>query len=483
MISSALLVISTIGCKKQLDINYSQNNPPYQTGTTQVVLPAAILATMSKVGGDLAILGGLWSEYYTQSVVASQYRSYVQYNIKSPDFNDSYTIMYSTGLKNYQYVIDKSKADQDWNSYLMSTVMMAYTTEVLADLYDKIPYSEALKGVADLNPKFDDGHAIYVDLLNKIDTALSKDFTASTNSQLGSTDLIFGGDMQKWIAFANTLKLKMYLRMVNKYPDDAKKGILALYNENVQFLTSNAAVTNFTDQDSKRNPMYEQNIKQLNSPDNLRASTTFVSWLKANGDPRIESFFGGTNITSVNQGDDNSSSPGASKAPDFVENYNDPVVFISAAESYFMQAEANLRYGVGAPAKESYNMGVEAAFSDLGLDGTSFVAPQGRYAFPVSGSFDDQLDAIITQEWASCAYGCHGIEAFFQKNRTGYPKTSPVYSDNVDYVPGEIVVSKSSVLGPGQLPERLIFPYRAISTNTNAPALVPITTPVWWAKQ
>ncbi|HVW99066.1 MAG TPA: SusD/RagB family nutrient-binding outer membrane lipoprotein, partial [Candidatus Babeliaceae bacterium] len=155
---------------------------------------------------------------------------------------------------------------------------------------------------------------------------------------------------------------------------------------------------------------------------------------------------------------------------------------ISAAESYFMQAEANLRYNVGTPAKETYDEGVMAAFNDLGLDATSFIASGGRYEFPSGGSMDDKMEAIITQKWASCAYGCHGIEAFFEKNRTDFPKTSPVYSTNPNYIPGQIVVSASTVLPPGQLPKRLQFPYVVIQSNPNAPALVPITTPVWWSK-
>jgi hypothetical protein len=58
-------------------------------------------------------------------------------------------------------VINKARDAKDWNFYLMGTVMKAYTAEVLVDLYDKIPYFEALQGAANLNPKFDDGYAIY----------------------------------------------------------------------------------------------------------------------------------------------------------------------------------------------------------------------------------------------------------------------------------------------------------------------------------
>jgi hypothetical protein len=355
---------------------------------------------------------------------------------------------------------------------------------VLVDLYDKIPYSEALQGTANLQPKFDDGYAIYQDLLKGIDSALSKDFTATTNTVFTddnkNVDLIFQGDLDKWIAFANTLKLKMYLRMVNAHPDVAQAGITALYNSGAPFLTSNAAVTNFKNAPGQDNPMYEQNIRELNTPDNLRASTTFVSWLVANGDPRAESYFGSTNPVSNNQGDRGTSVGGAAAV--FVQTATDPVVFISAAESYFLQAEADVRYFGGTKAQFLYNQGVLAAFSDVGKDGASFVAAGGKYVFPTAGTTEQKIEAIIVQKWASLVYGCHQIEAFFERNRTGYPRSSPVYSDNPNYVPGQIVVSKNTVLGAGQFPKRLVYPYVESSRNSNTPALVPITTPVWWGK-
>ena len=86
------------------------------------------------------------------------------------------------------------------------------------------------------------------------------------------------------------------------------------------------------------------------------------------------------------------------------------------------------------------------------------------------------------QKWASFPYGVHFIEGWFEKNRTGYPKTSPVYSTDPSYVPGEFVVSKNSILPPGELPKRLVFPDVERSTNPNTPTEVPITTPVWWGK-
>ena len=470
------------GCKKTLDINQNPNYPTLEQGTPKLVLPPAVLATTGIVGGDLAIVGGMFSQYFTQAPLAQQYTDIDAYNLQGIDnfVQHVWDVLFTNGLKNYQYVIDQAQGKQDWNYYLMGTVMKAYTTEILVDLYDKIPYTQALQGANNLNPKFDDGFTVYKDLLNSIDTALSKDFTASTNTAPGASDLVFGGNMTKWTSFANTLELKMYLRMVNAAPQDAMTGIKALYANNPTFLTVDASVTDFTNAPGLDNPFWEQNQRENNTTSNLRASTTFVSWLEANNDPRIINYFGSATPASVNQGDYANANPVTASAPTFIQSPTDPVEFISLPESYFLQAEADLRYFGGNNAQNLYNQGVKAAFAQLGLDGSSFVATGGAYAYPTTGSAMQQLQAIITQKWASCAYGCHGIEAWFEKNRTGYPLTSPVYSTDPSYIPGQLVVVKNSVLPPGEMPKRFVFPYSETSKNTNAPAPVAITTKVWW---
>jgi hypothetical protein len=206
------------------------------------------------------------------------------------------------GLKNFQFVINKARDAQDWNFYLMAEVMKAYTAGLLVDLYDKIPYTEALGGSSNLNPQFDNGDAIYTDLIAGIDSALTKDFTASSNSVPGTSDLIFSGDMDKWKRFANTMELKLYLRMVNANAAAAQAGIQKLYSNDAEFLENDAGVFGFTDVPGQDNPLYEQNIRQLNTPNNLRASRTFVSWLEANNDPRIVSFFGTNSPTQFTRG-------------------------------------------------------------------------------------------------------------------------------------------------------------------------------------
>lgn len=471
------------GCRKTFDINHDPNNPSLEVGTPKIVFPVAVMGVAGVEGGDLALIGGILGEYLTQAASANQYKIIDQYDLKTTDYNAQYTTLYSYGLKNLQFVIDKANASQDWNFYLMGNVMKAYATGLLVDIYDKIPYSEALQGIGNLTPHFDDGYTIYQSLIAGIDSALGKDFSALSAIDLratneGNIDLLFGGDIDKWKQFANTLELKLYLRMINAKPDEAKAGIEALYARNAQFLQEDARVTGFSDNPSLSNPLYEQNIRQLNTATNLVASNTFLKFLQANNDPRATDFFG-TGATGLDQGDFLNSSNAALGASIFVESPTDPVVFLSAAESYFLQAEASERYFSGVGAKQLYNNGVLAAFSALGEDGSSFVAAGGAYEYP-SGTLAQNIEAIIVQKWSSFAYGVHFIEGWFERNRTGLPKSSPVYSTDPSYVPGEFVVSKNSVLAAGQYPKRLVFPDVEISTNPNTPAQVPITTPVWW---
>ena len=474
--SSAVL----FGCKKQLDINVDPNYPLVSQGSPKLVFPAAVMSTVGRTGAELNIIGGIWSQFYSQSASSSQYRTIDAYNLQSTDYNGPYSELFSGALNNYQYVLDSAKSQGDWNFFLMATVMKAYTAQVLADLYDKIPYSQSLQGKANLNPAFDEGFAIYTDLLSKIDTALNKDFTAKTNTYPGTSDLVFGGNMDLWKQFANTLKLKMYLRMVNAKPAEAKAGIEKLYASGAKFLDADAAVTGFTVTPDKQNPFYAYNKQRLNTKSNLRASKTFVSWLQANNDPRIEFYFGTATPVVIHQGDYLGTSYG--KATVLVQSETDPVNMISAAESYFMQAEARLRYFAGDQTQALYDKAVEAAFAETGYDGSSFVAPGGEYEFPAAGSEDEKLEAIMVQKWAALAYGTHALEAFFERNRTGYPKASAVYSTSPAYIPGQFVFSPTGVNAPGAFPKRLVYPDVERSRNRNTPPEEPITKPVWWAK-
>lgn len=483
--------IALTSCKKDFEeINTDPNNPNLEQLNPKLVFPAAVISSAGRIGGDLAIVGGFWSQYYTQGTTASQYKNVDAFNLTRTFGNTNRGVawieLFSGALNDYHYIINRSRELNDWNYYLMGTVMKAYTYQVLVDLYDQVPYSEAFKGAENLEPRFDDGYSIYNGLLAEIDTALSKNLSASSNTNAGRSDFVFPADggqwsIEPWVQFANTLKLKMYLRMVYAKPQEAEAGIKKLYTEGASFLDRDAAISIYEDASDKRNPFYTYGFVETTS-DNIRASRTFLSWLETNGDPRLDDYFSKkanstTAYLGINQGDFENTSvelQGASKA---IVNPADPVDFITKAESHFLQAEALERFFGGVGAKEQYDAGVTAAFEYYSENAAPFIAPLGKYVYPASG-FEQKLEAIIVQKWASTPKS-HALEGFFERNRTGYPKTSPVYSTDASYVPGHVVYPKEGVTS-GVFATRLIWPELETAKNSNAPADEPLTKPVWW---
>lgn len=502
MILIALAAVTVSSCKKQFDINKDPDNPSLDQLTPKLVFPSAVASSAGRIGGDLAILGGIWAQFYTQNTTSNQYKNIDAFNMTKSDFGSTiisspWAELYSGALNDLSFTIKKASDAGDWTYVLLGTVIKAYTMQVLVDLYDQIPYSEAFQGINNLQPKFDDGYSVYKGLLAELDAALAKDFSASTNSSPGAYDLLWpgtgatieqqeadwvsNGNLQKWIRFANTLKLKMYLRMVYAKPAEAEAGIRAMYSANAEFLQENAWLNVFENAENKSNPLFEFNNRKLNTDANLKASVTFLSWLQTNGDPRIDNYFlfktGSTNqYLGINQGDFLNPDPAFNNASKANISPTDPVDFISLAESHFLQAEALERFFGGAGAKAHYEDGVRESFARYGDNPNALLA--GAYAYPSAGTFEQKLEAIITQKWASMPKS-HSLEAFFERNRTGYPRTSLVYSTDPSYVPGRFVYPKNGVTN-GLFPKRLIFPDIERSKNPNTPPEEPVTKKVWW---
>jgi hypothetical protein len=479
-------VLATTSCKKELDINTDPNNPTLEQLTPKLVFPAGVASAAGRVGGDLSIVGNIWSQFYTQGTAANQYKDIDAFNLTGSFGNTNRGVawyeLFNGALNDLQFVINKAKAANDWSYLLAGTVMKAWTYQNLVDLYDQVPYTEAFKGLENLQPKFDSGYAVYKGLLAELDTALSKDFTAKTVSPL-KPELVFQQEeIDPWIEFANTLKLKMYLRMVYARPQEAEAGIRALYNSNARFLDRNAWLDIFEDAENKRNPLYTYAFKETSSS-NLKASVTFLSWLQANNDPRLDDYFaeaGTGGYLGINQGDFSNTNPAFNSASNAIVNPDDPVDFISLAESHFLQAEALERFFNGTGAKAHYDAGVTEAFKRYAEDAEPFIKSGGKYAYPTGATFEPKLEAIIVQKWASMPKS-HALEAYFEHNRTGYPRTSAVYSTSANYIPGRFVYPKEGVTG-GLFAKRLLFPDIETSKNANAPkaSANPITKKVWW---
>jgi hypothetical protein len=104
--------------------------------------------------------------------------------------------------------------------------MKAYLMQIIVDHYGNAPYTDALKGVSSLTPKFDDQKAIYEDLIKVLDTAIANikanPFTgALVGSDITTAGTLKGGSSTKWIKFANSLKLRILIRQSRMTGRDA----------------------------------------------------------------------------------------------------------------------------------------------------------------------------------------------------------------------------------------------------------------------
>jgi hypothetical protein len=471
----SILVLSTtfISCSTDLDINRDPDSLDANSAPLSVQLPAGIAGIVGPQGATFALIGGFWSQYWTQSNVANQYKEIDQYTIGTQDHNTAWNSMFD-GLGDIRNVKRKALAEGNWKYYLIATTLEVQASQILTDFYGDIPYKEA-NNSAILEPRFNTSQEVYSFMIEDLNAALSKDLSQSTGITPSKDDYIFGGNMEDWTNFANTLKLKIYMRQTNSSNSAVANAAITamLANSSITFLDKDAALTQFIDAIGQSNPLFEYNNRSLNSATNLRKSTTLSSFLDANSDPRENLYYlpGGA----LNQGDFNSTANAATIA---VVNLKatTPVLLMSKEESLFLQAEAMERYNGGAGAKQLYDAAVLSNFARFNLDGSTFVA--GAYLYPTAGSFQAKLEAIITQKWVASFPG-NGFEAFFEKNRTGYPTTSAVAQSNAAYVPGQIVYSVTGATA-GLFPKRLVYPLSERSSNKNTPTLIPITTPVWW---
>jgi hypothetical protein len=466
-----LLLLFSTSCEDMLDINTSPNDPAQ--APVELVFPAAAGSAAYVIGGWYQILGGMWSQHWTQSTGASQYRNIDSYDLQTDAFDGyQYGELYAGALNDLEYVKTTAKANQNWSYYLMATVVQSYVYQVLVDLYDKIPFTDALKGnQAVLSPKFDDGQLVYDSLIARLDDALSRDLSAITVQTPGKDDVIFGGDLEKWVQFANTLKLKIFIRESEAKSGVASAGIQSLFAA-PNFLTVDATFDAFKDEVDSRNPVYETGVDRLAG--NITISRTLFTYLNDNADPRLDAIANypedtpATHNTLV-QGDYLSTSPtniSGLSTPNLQPL--DPVYFISAAESYFLQAEAVVRFGVAGDAASLYEQGIDASFEKFGVtdDPSAMYGSGAPYEFPTS-SMDAQIEAIITQKWIAMA-NSQGLESFFEQNRTGYPD---FYTPAVNNVTSD------------KFPRRLFYPQSERSRNpSNLPEIQPLTEPVWWAQ-
>jgi len=472
------------------DVNEDPNNP--LTSSPELTFPAAQSALAFVYGGYYNIAGEFWAQHWTQSNGAGQYRVFDNWDVTTSTLSGQYASLYNEALNDLAYVSGEAKANGLGTFYFASEVLKVYIYQLLVDLYDQQPYSQALKGdIGLLNPEYVSGEAIYDSLVIALDRAYEF-YQDDVAKESMSSDLYFDGDMQAWIQFYNSLKLKIFLRQsfVPERQSIVTQGISELFSSNPVFLTDRSVtMTQFGTAVNSQNPTYETEVRFMGN-NNLVASENIVGFLAdtenlgAEIDPRLYEYFNASKASSDYRGQKQGDNTNPSYTND--DNFSkpklgaqDPVILMSAAEVNFLLAEVALRYpsesGLSiTDAQEYYEQGIEASFTSLGLDvaeAANLYSGGGRYEFPID--FEDQLEAIITQKWVSFV-NTQGMEAYIEFKRTGYPKAQWDYSS--DYI---LTTPVNNVTG-GRPIKRLQFSDDEISRNPNVPAVIEPTVPVWW---
>jgi hypothetical protein len=348
----------------------------------------------------------------------------------------------------------------------------------LVDQYGNIPYSQAENPLLTLTPVYDSAATIYKDLIPQLDTALSI-IAASQSTSDDASDVLFKGDKTLWSQFANTIKLRILLRLVpNGDQAYVATELTNIVNQGSGFLQADALVQpGFTNLPTKTNPFWAAYGLGSQNNNSFSASTVMLNFLDSISDPRLRYFYApnGAGLFVGEQFGNNdfySTGSASSYGPGLLKSASQPGLLISGAQSFFMQAEAVQRGLLNGSAAALYKQGVEASFNFLGFanatdsaDAYMSGSSNGMVNFSLS---TNPLQTIMYQKWiAECCLD--GLEAYNDYRRTGFPF---------------IVVPSYGAPGAA-FPVRLLYPeteYTQNPVNVNAQNQTPadLYTPVFW---
>ncbi len=315
------------------------------------------------------------------------------------------------------------------NQLAMIEIMEIMTFMKLVNTFGNVPYFQALD-FNNVYPVYDDANLIYQDLIKRLDAALAA-LTPGAAS-FGGSDLIYGGDVSKWIKFGNTLKLKIGMTLADVNPAQAKT-LVEQAAPNVFKSNADNAVFAYFQGPPNTNPIWV-NLVQSGRKDFVVANT-LVDKMNALNDPRRKFYFTtvGDKYIGGKYGSSNNyqafSKPStAITAPDF------EALLMDYAETEFFLAEAVERgFNVEGTAAEHYNRGITASMEYWGVSPAEITAylarPEVAYA-TAAGNYREKIGA---QKWL--ALYNRGHEAWTEIRRLDAPTLEAPSSAILPYVP------------------------------------------------
>ncbi len=408
---------------------------------------------------------------------------------------------YPNIAKNIEDLLVQTAEDPaDANLHHITQIVRVIMYHRLTDLYGDIPYSEAGKGFIEgiTQPKYDVQSSIYPDMLAKLEAAATA--LNASNRSFGDGDLIYKGDVEKWKRLANSLMLRLGMRLSKADPAAAQSWVQKAISGGTMESNDDIAYIPHNDPSGWQNG----NGQVFLADGSPRLSEFFVNWMVDHNDPRLyvygQSPVAGsppigmpngriTGGSDPNNGIENHASwvscdSGAEPCEmdvymvpnDVIKGTDDPMFFMTYAEVELLKAEAVERNWHSGDAAIHYANGVRAAMEYLGMYGAAAAIPSDQIdAYLAANPYDpaNGLKMIGEQIWAAVLL--NEYEAYANWRRTGYPELTPV-----NY-PGNVT--------GGTIPRRLRYrENEAVANPTNYSAALSaqgpdeLTTRVWWDK-
>ena len=376
----------------------------------------------------------------------------------------------------------------------------------LTDNYGPIPYSDILR-TEKITVRYDPQETVYDELFEELDGAIAA-FAGNISlpaSGWGTYDRVYSGDIAKWLRYANSLKLRMAMRVSYAAPELAREkaeeaiaGGVILTNEDNAYMT----------------PSENRMTLIYNSWNDHRVGADILCYMTGYNDPRLDRMFlksTGSNprFVGIRIGSTVAKKSEAIEAySNLIVESDSPILWMNAAEVSFLLAEYHLRLaGDKAKAREYYENGIRLSFAERGATGAEayiadatstpaqYIDPLGKYsataktsecriAWDEKGDEETNLEQIITQKWI--AIFPLGNEAWAEYRRTGYPKllTAPqnLGPDDVDLDrhARRLTYPVDEYSGNGTNLNEAISALNAESSDGNGDSF---NTRVWWDRK
>ena len=294
-------------------------------------------------------------------------------------------------------------------------VLMIYTYQTMVDLFGDIPYSEALSDVT--LPKFDDAAEVYADLIMRITAVMP----SLGDSGYSSADKVYDGNGAAWIKFANSIKLRLGIRLTDVNPSLAQSTVESAVNGGVFTANADNATIAYYGATPNTNPVWVD-LVQSGRADHI-PSNTIVDFMNNLDDPRRSVFFDENLGPGIFIGGNFGGTANYSQHTHLGTSLHDPTnpsnLLDFAEVSFFLAEAAERGYDVGGTAEEHYNNGIAASFDDWqASDLASYMAnPDVAYA-TAPGTWKEKIG---NQFWL--AMFNRGLEGFTSWRKFDAPTT------------------------------------------------------------